>query len=56
MRYEPPLQLTLVEHDEHLPLFALVRLRHQSVPVVVVRHRVSACNWPSLSLLQAQPH
>ena len=55
VRYEPPLLKTLVEHDEHLPLFALARLRHQSVPVVVAKHRVFACNWPSPSLLQAQP-
>ena len=56
VRYESPLQPTLVEHGGRLLPSALVRLRHQSVPVVVARLRISACNWPSPSLLQAQPH
>lgn len=29
MQYELQLQLTLVEHDEHLLLFVLVQLHHQ---------------------------
>ena len=29
MQYELQVQPTLVEHDEHLPLSALVRLHHQ---------------------------